>query len=177
MRSEEMSLQDAESLQKGDWIVHQRYGVGEIRAIDKKKLGGKERKYFRVKTQKGATYWLPINKKPDYIRFISPRSKIEKTLSLISQAPEPLPKNYKSRNAYIAEELSEADIYTKGAVIRDLYARGSHEDVKLTIFDSRRLDKLKGQLLREMIIALDVDMDEAEAMLDKALEKSISFIR
>ena len=77
MRSEEMSLQDAESLQKGDWIVHQRYGVGEVRAIDKKKLAGKERKYFRVKTQKGATYWLPINKKPDYIRFISPRSKIE----------------------------------------------------------------------------------------------------
>ena len=174
MSSQELTLQDGASLEKGDWIVHQQHGVGEVRAIDKKTLGGKERKYFRVKTKKGGTYWLPVNKKPDYIRFISPRSQIEKTLKLISETPESLPKNYKSRNSFIAEKLSEADIYTKAEVIRDLHARGAQEDVNLTVIDSRRLDKLREQLLREMVVALEIEMSEAEAKLERALKKSVS---
>lgn len=176
MPSEAISLQDTGSLEKGDWIVHQRYGVGEVRAVDQKKLSGEEKKYFRVKTEKGATYWLPVNKNPNYIRLISPRSQIKKALDLISQAPEDLPKNYRKRNAYVANELSEANIYIKGRMIRDLHARGPNKDVNLTVIDRRKLDELRGQFLREMAVALEIEMEEAETILTEALDKSTSYI-
>ena len=37
---------------KGDWIVHTTYGLGQIMAIEKKRLAGKARAYYRVRDQR-----------------------------------------------------------------------------------------------------------------------------
>ena len=38
-------------LEKGDWIVHQQHGVGQIEAVEEKKIRDEARKYFRVKSR------------------------------------------------------------------------------------------------------------------------------
>ncbi|MBT3190200.1 MAG: hypothetical protein HN736_15975 [Anaerolineae bacterium] len=172
MSVKEIATEHKERLEEGDWIVHKQHGVGQVKAIEKKKIGGKERKYFRVKVSDGV-YWLPIKKAPDYIRSIASRYRIRKVLKSIRKAPQDLPDNYKERNEYVVEKLTGAKLQIKGEIIRDLHARGPNEDVNLTVIDSRQLDKLREQFLREMMIVLDIDMAKAEEKLDRALRKSV----
>ncbi len=172
MNDEKNNNENEIVFKKGDWIVHRQHGVGQVEAIEKKEIGGSESKYFRVKVDKGV-YWLPVNKAPDYIRPVSSEQKIRKALEMINEAPQDLPENYKNRNKYIADELDGATLDAKGEMIRDLHARGPNSAVNLTVIDSRQLDQLREQFLREMIVVLGIEMFEAEEELDKALRASV----
>ncbi len=162
-------------LEKGDWIVHQQHGVGQIEAIETKTIGSEEHQYFRVKTGSGI-YWLPIMNIPDYVRTVSSRYKFRKVLGLIRQSPQPLLKNYKERNRQISERLENATLETKGELIRDLYARRHAEGISLSALNERQLSDLRQQFLREMVVVLEIDMQDAEEKLDKALQKSVLLI-
>ena len=161
-----------EILDKGDWIVHQQHGVGQIKAIETKKIGSEERKYFRVKTN-GGIYWLPIKEIPDYVRTVSSRYKFRKVLGLIRKSPQLLLNNYKERNREISERLEYATLEVKGELIRDLHARRHMEGVSLSALNERQLADLRQQFLREMTVVLEIDMQSAEEKLDKALQKSV----
>ncbi len=162
-------------LEKDDWIVHQQHGVGQIEAIEEKKIGDEARKYFRVKTSSGI-YWLPISGIPDYVRTVSSRYKFRKVLGLIRKPPQLLLNNYKERNREISERLENATLEVKGELIRDLHARRHMEGLSLSALNERQLADLRQQFLREMTIVLEIDMQNAEEKLNKALEKSVSKI-
>ncbi len=172
MQSEEVVKDNGEKLEKGDWIVHKQHGVGQVEAIEEKKIAGEGRKYFRINVSDGI-YWLPIKKAPDYIRSISSRYRIRMVLKSIREEPQDLPENYKARNQHVLNKLAEEKIQIKGELIRDLHARGANESVNLTVIDSRQLDKLREQFLREVVVVLGIEMSKAEEKLDKALRKSI----
>ena len=159
-------------LEKGDWIVHQQHGVGQIVELEKKTIAGEENQYFRVKTNSGI-YWLPVKKIPDYVRTVSSQYKFKKVLGLIRQTPQQLLKNYKERNRQISERLENATLETKGELIRDLHARRYMEGLSLSALNERQLADLRQQFLREMVVVLEIEIEEAEEKLDKALEKSI----
>ena len=173
MRSEEMSLQDAESLQKGDWIVHKQHGVGQIKAIEEKKIGSKIHQYFRVSISDGV-YWLPVEKVPDYVRSVSSQNKFHQVLELIGEMPEKLQRDYKERNKTISAQLEDTTLETKGTLIRDLDAWRRLEGVNLSALNERQLISLKKQFLREMTIVFEIEMDRAEEKLRNALEKSFA---
>ena len=116
---------------------------------------------------------MPIKKAPDYIRSISSRYRIRMVLKSIREEPQDLPENYKARNQHVLNKLAEEKIQIKGELIRDLHARGANENVNLTVIDSRQLDKLREQFLREMVVVLGIEMSKAEERLDKALRKSV----
>ncbi len=161
-----------EELEIGDWIVHQQHGVGQIKELEAKKIGGQEKKYFRVETSRGV-YWLPTESVPDYVRTVSSEYKFRKVLRLIREHPQLLLKNYKERNRQISEKLEHATLEIKGELIRDLYARRHQEGVNLSALNERQLADLRQQFLREMSVVLDIEMQAAEEKLNKALTKSI----
>jgi len=165
----------SEELTEGDWIVHQQHGVGQITAIEKKTINNEEHRYFRVRTDSGV-YWLPVKSIPDYVRAVSSRYKFRKVLGIIRQQPQPLLKNYKERNRQISERLENATLETKGALIRDLHARRFAEGLNLSALNERQLTDLRQQFLCEMVVVMDLEMHEAEEVLDKALQKSVSQI-
>ena len=162
-------------LEKGDWIVHQQHGVGQIEAVEEKKIRDEARKYFRVKTSSGV-YWLPVSGIPDYVRTVSSRYKFRKVLGLIRKPPLLLLNNYKERNREISERLENATLEVKGELIRDLHARRHMEGMSLSALNERQLADLRQQFLREMTVVLEIEMQSAEEKLDKALEKSVSKI-
>ena len=51
----------------GDWVVHQAYGVGQIKKIEVKPIHGEQVKCFRVNT-KDSSFWFPKNC-PDNLEF------------------------------------------------------------------------------------------------------------
>ncbi|HIE25556.1 MAG TPA: hypothetical protein EYP74_06080 [Anaerolineales bacterium] len=161
-----------EEFKKNDWIVHQQHGVGQIKEIEIKKIGREERKYFRVETS-GGVYWLLVGAVPEYVRAVSSRYKFRKVFALIRERPQPLHKSYKDRNRQISEKLENATLETKGELIRDLYARRHQEGISLSVLNERQLADLREQFLREMSVVLDIDMQEAEEKLNRALKKSV----
>ncbi len=161
-----------ETLQAGEWIVHKQYGVGQIKGVEMKNIGGETRKYFRVKISSGV-YWLPATKLPDYVRFVSTKYKLFNALRSIRHTPEALPKDYKLRNKQVAKRAEGATLQAKGELIRDLHARRYSERSNTSIIDERQLTMLRQQFLREMAVILDIDFEEAESRLDKALEISV----
>lgn len=163
-------------LEQGDWIVHKQHGVGQIKAIEKKEINGKTKKYYRVKINSGV-YWLPIKKVPEHIRAISSRHKLNEALTFIRKAPASLPDNYKYRNREVAQRAEGVDLLQKGELIRDLNARRYQGNANLTTMDERQLNVLRQQFLREMVIIMGIEMPEAERKLNEALEDSAKALK
>ena len=59
---------DTLNLDIGDWIVHTHRGVGQVKSIEKKKLGDVSKQYFKIRTH-NSIYWIPVDRsKSDHIR-------------------------------------------------------------------------------------------------------------
>jgi RNA polymerase-interacting CarD/CdnL/TRCF family regulator len=155
---------------KGDWIVHARYGVGQVKGIEKKTLEGENKLFFKVKTF-DSVYWLSVVRTDvEYIRPITSEYQIKRALTLIRKPPEKLPENHNHRNKAISEALSDPSLYTKARMIRDL--SGKQHASKLNFTEEDAFLKMKKQLLNEWSIVEDKDQDVLEEKLEKALETS-----
>ena len=164
---------DKETLKKGDWIVHRQHGVGQIEGTEEKKIGKDVHQYFRVRV-KGGVYWLPVNNIPDYVRVVSSENQFHEALKVIREAPQEMAENYKDRERDVVEKLENSTLEVKSELIRDLQARRMIDGLKLSALNERQLDGLRMQFLREMVVVLGIDMEEAEERLDKALRESVS---
>lgn len=157
---------------KNDWIVHSYHGVSRIEGIDHKRLDGKERTFFKVKTE-DLTYWLPVNATDvQHIRTISSVSTLKKALTTIRRKPNKLGSDYRARKARIKEVFSSSSLHAKAELIRDLNGRCErHRD---NIYEEKMLDKLKQQFVDELMVATECTQDEARERLEAALRSSVS---
>ena len=162
-----------ETLKAGAWIVHRKYGVGQVTGVETKNIGGETREYFRVKISSGS-YWLPIKQIPEHVRAVSSKYKLTKALQAMREKPNPLPKNYKIRNKEVAQRAEGASLFAKGELVRDLNARRHIEGVNVSIMDERQLDTFRQQFAREMSVILEIPTEEAEAKIEAALAEGIS---
>ncbi len=159
-------------LSEGDWIVHNRHGLGQITGMDTKELLGDRKVFYVVKTD-SITYWLPIAESAsERIRPVSTSKAFEEAINILEQTPKPLEENFRRRLAYIQEKLQDSNLLVKAALIRDMYARDVQKDVHIN--EKKILDTLQKQFINEWIAACEIDQDEAEAVLRKSLKKSIA---
>ena len=168
-----MNIQPA-TFSKGDWIVHARYGVGQVKGIEKKELEGEKKLFFKVKTFDGI-YWLSVVRTDvEYIRPITSEYQIRRALTIIRKPPEKLPENHTKRNKLIIETLKDSSLYPKARMIRDL--NGKQQESRLNFTEEDTFLMLKNQLLNEWSVVQDVDRETLEEKLDQALETSIEKI-
>jgi len=165
-----MNVQQS-TYEKGDWIVHANYGVGQVRELEKKELEGEKKAFYRVRTFNGE-YWLSVTRTDvEYIRPITSEYKINRALTMIRQTPEILPENHTERSKVIKEAIKDPSLYTKACMIRDLH--GKDQESKLNFTEEDALLKMKKQFLNEWSVIKDVDKEILEEKLDKALDASI----
>jgi RNA polymerase-interacting CarD/CdnL/TRCF family regulator len=154
----------------GDWIVHNRYGVGQIKSIDRKQLQGNECKYFKVKTF-NAVYWLPTDKTDvNHIRPVSSNSTFQKALVVIRRHPKDLDDDYRKRASCISEVLSNGALIKLARLIRDL--NGRQRIKKLNLNEEETLNRLKTRFIDEWVVSSGIDRDKADNKLNDALQKS-----
>jgi len=158
----------------GDWIVHARYGVGQVKGIEKKVLDGEKKLFFKVKTFDGV-YWLSVVRTDvEYIRPITSEHQIRRALTTIRKPPEELPKDHNMRNKVIIEALKDPSLYTKACMIRDL--NGKQQESRLNFTEEDAFLKMKKQLLNEWSVVENLDREILEEKLEKALETSVEKI-
>ena len=147
----------------GDWIVHNYYGVGQIKRIEKKPIHGEKVKTFRVQT-KDSVYWVPVKKKENpRIRRVVNRRKLRRALRILTSKPEGMAKNYRTRQKRINEVFEDGTIRESMKLLRDLYALG--EIKKLNNTENQAVDKLEQRLTREYAACYEVSIQDARKKL------------
>ena len=161
---------DQSAYTTGDWIVHARYGVGQVKEMENKELDGEKQDFYRVKTFDGE-YWLSVSGTDvDYIRPITSEYKINRALTMIRETPEKLPESHTERSRVINEAIKDSSLYTKACMIRDL--NGKEQESKLNFSEEDALVKMKKQFLDEWSVIKNVDREILEEKLDNALNGS-----
>lgn len=153
---------------QGDWVVHLVYGVGQIKAIEKKTIAGDAQKYFRVKIQDGS-YWVPVGEpESGRVRPLASKEEILEALEILKEDPDPMAKNYKTRRKRIMEDALDGDLDSDLVLIRDLTAR--QYDKGLNDGDKTSLDRVKARLVKEMAVSFGIRQQEAEDQLETLLK-------
>jgi RNA polymerase-interacting CarD/CdnL/TRCF family regulator len=159
------------SIEKGDWIVHLYYGVGQVEGKEEKILEGKEQTYLKVKTTDGY-FWIPIEKFDcERIRPIASKNQIRYALKLIQEPPQVLPIDYKLRRKKILKAISDISLYSNVRMLRDLYYRGVSSS--FNSYDNDALKGMKERFLNECTLVMGESREELERKLQLAFQTSM----
>lgn len=160
--------------EEGDWIVHSRYGVGQVQGKDEKELNGKLCTYLKVKTA-NSEFWLPANKTDvEHIRPVAYKATFQNTLTTIRKKPEQLSDNFRIRQKHISDVLDNGALIKIARLIRDLYARQYSK--QLTMNEQEVFSRIKKRFIDEWAISAGLDPQDANRRLDEALAQSVTKI-
>lgn len=160
--------------QKGDWIVHAYYGVGQIKGVDKRAIDGVKKKYYRVET-KNMTYWLPVeNSDVEHIRPVASKNLFTRSLKIIRKKPHSMAQDYRVREREISEAFAACSLKSLAKLIRDLYGRRARG--KMSMREEDILEQAKTHFINEYAVAVDTDLENAQNILENALVQSTSSI-
>ena len=158
-----------DSLQKGDWIVHAFYGIGQIVGIETKVIGKKKNKYYKAKTS-NSTFFIPIdNPINDRIRPLSSLYKLNKARKILKEKPEEFPENHNERRKLISEYTSNRSLDISAQIIRDLFYRKHNQG--LNDFEQKALETTENLFVTEWAIIKDISEDQVREELDKIIEE------
>lgn len=162
-------------LVQGEWIVHSRYGLGQVICQEEKSLSGQMQIYYNVKTG-DFNYWLSVsNLGSGRVRPIACSSDFSQALALIGEEPVLLDENYHNRLQCINALLAENSILSKAQLIRDIHARNVRKDIHAN--ERGILEALKIQFIDECILACQMSEQDARDQLQDALKKSCTNIK
>jgi len=157
------------SLQKGDWIVHTYYGIGQITGIETKLIGKKKTKYYKAKTQ-NSTFFIPVdNPINDRIRPLSSMYKLNKAKKILKDQPENFPENHNERRKLISEFSSDRSMDTSAQIIRDLVYRKQNQG--LNDFEQKTLENTENLFISEWAIIKDISEEQAREELEDIIEE------
>lgn len=143
----------------GDWIVHNNYGVGQIRKIEERPVHGEKVRTFRVRTD-DSIYWVPVKKSDNpRIRRVVNKRKLGRAIRTIKSKPQKMNKNYKTRNAKIREVFSSGSIQRMAKLLRDLLALRHKKNLNTTEKDA--VEKIQERFIREYAICYEIPQKDA----------------
>lgn len=162
-------------LSQGDWIIHSRYGLGQVVGVEEKTLDDCKRPYYNVKTDT-FSYWLSsANLESGRIRRIAQSEEFYQALNLISAEPALLDENFRTRMQGINDLIAENSILSKAQLIRDMHARNVKKDIHAN--ERGILDMQKDQFIEEFIISCQIPEKTAREQIRVALAKSSENIK
>lgn len=156
------------TLEKGDWIVHAYYGIGQIVGTETKIIGKSKTKYYKAKTQ-NSTFFIPVdNPINDRIRPLSSMYKLNKAKKILKERPESFPENHNERRKLISEFSSDRSLDTSAQIIRDLFYRKQNQG--LNEFEQKTLETTENLFVTEWAIIKDISKEKAKEELEKIIE-------
>jgi len=154
----------------GDWIVHLIYGVGQVKRLEKKPIGGTTRLCYRVRTEDGV-FWLPIdNADNERVRPIASPKLIQRALETMRKAPKKMAANFQSRRKRIRRVSLDGDLSTDLKLVRDLNARQFKNGLNTT--EQNAFNTIVKRFLQEWSLSKGIEIREARQKLDLFLNES-----
>ncbi|MCR5704723.1 MAG: CarD family transcriptional regulator [Eubacterium sp.] len=153
----------------GDYIVHGRNGVCQVKDITHIDLSGadKDQLYYTLIPvhSENRKIFYPVDSDKVVMRSVISREEAESIVKDMDQIKPMWIENEKSRELRYKEAIGSADCQKLIGVIKALYER-NHERMaqgkRITFVDDRYLKEAKKNLFDEFAIALDIREDEVE---------------
>lgn len=154
----------------GDWIVHLIYGVGQVRKLEKKPIGGTDRLCYRVRTDNGV-FWLPTdNDDNKRVRPLASPKRIQRALEALQRAPRKMATNFQTRRKRIRDVTRNGDLKTDLKLVRDLNGRQHRKGLNMT--EQQAFDTIVKRFLKEWSLSRGIDIQEARQRLNRFLQES-----
>lgn len=164
-----MELQATHS--NGDWLVHQYYGVGQLKGKETKNIGGEESTYFRLEMDNKSTIFIPEDKlNSEWFRPVASQNTLQEVKEILARPPKKMAQNFNTRKSRIKQVMTENTMVGIARIIRDLSGRRRRRKTLSKTEDSA-LRKLKDRLLSEWTVATGLDEEEARIKLKLLLEE------
>lgn len=152
----------------GAWVVHRDHGIGQVKTIEKKSIGGKENTYCRIKTF-NSTIWLPITKMGDeWLRSVATLEEIEKALKILKKQPEPMAASLNSRKSRIQSVDSNDSPAIVAELLRDLWGF-KRQKKNLSQAEEKALRHFTECFLAEWSVSAEITVEDAKKQFNGLL--------
>ncbi|MCL2874328.1 MAG: CarD family transcriptional regulator [Defluviitaleaceae bacterium] len=159
----------------GDKIVYPMYGAGIIEDLEHKSIDGglTNNVYYVLNIPVGnLKIMLSANKAVGLgVREISHEDEVVDIIESIMSEPIDMPENWNERYKLNMEKIKTGRLSEAALVFRNLMIR--EQKRVLSSAEKKVLTSAKQVILSELILSLNIEKSEAEAILMRTLEKSV----
>jgi CarD family transcriptional regulator len=146
----------------GDHVVYPAYGAGTIAAKEERVFSGTTTRYYILKmVADEGEFMVPVEQAESL--GIRPVMDAKAIFKVLHSSPNPLPDDYKERQAIIEELLATSDAVQLALGARDLAWFAGVKS--LTGRDIQLYEELQTQLASELSLAKDISLEEAREEL------------
>ncbi len=155
-----------------DYVVYPKHGVGQITEFKKMNIGGIDIETYILKFEKDkANGMVPVNKQ-SHLRPLATINQVNKCISILKSKPK-IKRSMWSRRAQEYEaKISSGKIYELAEVVRDLN-KGDDLMVDQSYSERQLFEKAYDRILTEFQIVLDMNLEDTQKKLDKALKRNL----
>jgi RNA polymerase-interacting CarD/CdnL/TRCF family regulator len=154
----------------GEWVVHNQYGVGQIKKTEVMPLHGEQIECFKVHVKDGS-FWFPTDSLDNpRIRPVASEEIVSKVIKNLRRKPSNLIQNKKYWTQRIKDVSLHDDLISISQLIRDLYAQKALK--RLNDSQIRALSKFKERLLLEWFAITGGDIKEIRSQFNKHISES-----
>ena len=158
----------------GDNVVYPHHGAGQVIKKEEKDILGEKRQYLTIKIlHNDMTVMVPCeNAGKAGLRRVIDEETVKKVLSVLSDDVSEMPKNWNRRFKHNRDKIKTGDIYELAEVVRNLAIR--EQDKGLSTGEKQMFTRAKKILASELMYALEMGEEQAEAYLDEILSREDS---
>ena len=154
----------------GDKVVYPHHGAGTVVKKEKRKVLGEEREYLQIQIlHNDMTVQVPTeNADRVGLRKVIDEPTVEQVLKALRGSGTTMPKNWNRRFKHNREKIKTGDVFELAEVVRNLAIRESEKG--LSTGEKQMYTRAKKILASELMYALDMEEEDAEAHLDALIE-------
>jgi len=154
----------------GDHVVYPHHGAGKVQTKEPKTVLGEEREYLTIKIlHNDMTVMVPCeNAGKAGLRRVIGEEAVERVLGVLRDDVSQMPKNWNRRFKHNREKIKTGDVYELAEVVRNLAIRESEKG--LSTGEKQMYTRAKKILASELMYALEMEEDDAEAHLESLIE-------
>ncbi len=156
----------------GDHVVYPHHGAGKVLKKEQKEVLGETREYLTIQIlHNDMTVMVPCeNAGRAGLRRVIGEEAVAKVLGVLRDDVSQMPKNWNRRFKHNREKIKTGDIYELAEVVRNLAIR--EVDKGLSTGEKQMFVRAKKILASELMYALEMEEDDAEAHLDSLIEEA-----
>jgi CarD family transcriptional regulator len=163
-----MGKKALKSFSIGDMAVYPAHGVGQIEAIEQRKVGEMEQSFYVMRLlDSNMTIMIPITTSRNVgLRNIIAARDVKKVYDILGDREisiESQPWNQRYRE--YMEKIKTGSVYEIAAVLRDLFLL--REDKDLSFGERKMMDTAKSLLIKEIALAKDVEETQVEKHIER----------
>jgi len=155
------------NFQVGDTVIHWSHGLGQIMAVEERRVMGESQLYYEVQIQ-DINIWVPADAMlAARLRLPTPAKAFTQLLAILAGPAEKLPVDRRERKLELHTKMTDGKATSKCHVIRDLTTL--EEEKRLNEDDRSTLKRARSMLVREWGYSLKVPLAQVENELQDLL--------